>query len=141
MATQNRNVRSGNLVYVYLDGQQIGAAQDASLEMDFAPEPVYGIGDIDPIENVPTRASYRLSVTQAVLNLQSLMAKGLIPENGDAALQGMVMDFVKVDRVTGQVIRKYIGCSYASGNISTRANGVIQVSGTFMALGAQGMGL
>lgn len=141
MATVNRNVRSGNLVYVYLDGQQIGAAQNASMDMDFAPEPIYGIGDIDPIENVPTRASYRVNVTQAVLDRQSLLARGLIPENGEAALQGLVMDFVKVDRLTGQVLRKYIGCSYASGQISTRTNGHLEITGQFNALGAQGVDL
>lgn len=141
MSTPNRNIRSGNLTYVYLDGQQIGAAQDVTMDFDLAPEPVYGIGDIDPIENVPTRASYRVSVTQAVLERKSLLALGLIPENGDAALQGLVMDFIKVDRITGAVIRKYIGCSYASGQISTRASGNLSVTGQFMALGAQGVGL
>lgn len=141
MATQHRNARSGNLIYLYLDNQRIGAAQDATMDMDFAPEPMYGIGDIDPIENVPTRASYRVSVSQAVLNLTSLLAAGFVPENGDAALQGMVFDIVTMDRMTGAVIRKYIGCSYASGQITLRSNATVQISGQFMALGAQGIGL
>jgi hypothetical protein len=141
MATQNRTIRSGNLVYIYLDGIKVGAAQDATIEFDIAPEPVYGIGDIDPIEHVPTRATYRVSVTQAVLEYNSLLAMGVIPENGDVALIGKVFDFVKVDRLTNKVIRKYVGCSYASGQIATRANGNLTCSGQFVALGAQGTNL
>src|SRR5690606_41384440 len=75
-------------------------------------------------EHVPTMARHTLNVSNMVLRSQTMRSLGLIPENGDAVLQGLVFDIIEQSRDTGQVLRKYVGCSYASGEDrkSTRLN-------------------
>ena len=89
---QNRNVRSGNQIAVLFDGKQIGLIQSISMNDDYAPDPASGIGDIHVQEYVPTMARHSLSVSAMLLNKSQLQAAGIVPENGDAVLQGLVFD-------------------------------------------------
>src|SRR5690242_18991479 len=114
MAQVNSKVQSGNRVFVYLDGKKVGLAQNVRLNDDYAPEPASGIGDIHAQEYVPTMARHSLSVSQMVLKKQTLRQLGVAPENGDDALQGYVFDFVVVSKDDGSVLRKYVGCTFAS---------------------------
>lgn len=135
---QNVQVQSGNRVAVLFDGKQIGAMQSVSASDDYGLEPVYGIGDIDPIENVPTAARYSLSCSNVVLRKGAMRAAGLIPENGQAALQGLVFDIEVYDKDDGSLIRKHVGCSYASGSIEFNRNAIVMANAQFMCLNASG---
>ncbi|EDY2030039.1 hypothetical protein GTB64_004481 [Salmonella enterica] len=137
---QNRNVRSGNQIKVLFDGKQIGLIQSLSCNDDYAPEPASGIGDIHVQEYVPTMARHSLSVSAMLLNKSQLQAAGIVPENGDAVLEGLVFDIEQYDNLTGVLLRKYTGVSYASGSIETTKHAIVTTSAQFNALDVSGDG-
>lgn len=137
---QNRNVRSGNQIKVIFDGKQIGLIQNISMNDDYAPEPASGIGDIHVQEYVPTMARHTLSVSAMLLNKSQLQAAGIVPENGDAVLQGLVFDIEQYDGLTGTLLRKYTGVSYASGSIETQKHAIVTSNAQFNALDVGGDG-
>jgi hypothetical protein len=141
MATQNLKTRSGNRTNVYFDGIKVGLIQNVRMSDDYAPDPASGIGDIHVQEYVPTMARHGLNVTAMVLKRGALSQAGaVIPENGDAVLQGLVFDFVVVDRSTNDVVKKYRGCSYASGDMEVTKHAIVMQSATFNALDTSGTG-
>lgn len=141
MATQNLKTRSANRIIVMFDGKQVGLCQSVRASDDYSPEPASGIGDIHVQEYVPTMARHSLSVQAMVLRTGSLRQAGIAFENGDDALKGLVFDIIKIDKDTGEVLRKYVGCSYASGDTDVRAHAIVMNSATFNALDVTGKGL
>lgn len=137
---QNRNVRSGNQIAVLFDGKQIGLIQSISMNDDYAPDAASGIGDIHVQEYVPTMARHSLSVSAMLLNKSQLQAAGIVPENGDAVLQGLVFDIEQYDKLTGALLRKYTGVSYASGSIETTKHAIVTSNAQFNALDVNGDG-
>lgn len=137
---QNRNVRSGNQIAVLFDGKQIGLIQSISMNDDYAPDAASGIGDIHVQEYVPTMARHSLSVSAMLLNKSQLQAAGIVPENGDAVLQGLVFDIEQYDKLTGALLRKYTGVSYASGSIETTKHAIVTTNAQFNALDVNGDG-
>lgn len=138
MATQNLKTRSGNRIVAVFDGKQIGLIQSVRMSDDYGPEPASGIGDIHVQEYVPTMARHNLSVSSMVLNSGSMRSAGIAMENGDAVLQGLVFDIEVYDKDTGDQIRKYVGCSYASGDLEISKHAIVMSSGTFNALDVVG---
>lgn len=138
MASQNLKTRSGNRIVVTFDGKQIGLVQSVRMSDDYSPEPASGIGDIHVQEYVPTMARHNLSVSTMVLNAGSMRDAGIAVENGDAALQGLVFDIEVYDKDTGSLLRKYKGCSYASGDLEVSKHAIVMSSGTFNALDVVG---
>lgn len=137
---QNRNVRSGNQIAVLFDGKQIGLIQSISMNDDYAPDAASGIGDIHVQEYVPTMARHSLSVSAMLLNKSQLQAAGIVPENGDAVLQGLVFDIEQYNKLTGALLRKYTGVSYASGSIETTKHAIVTSNAQFNALDVNGDG-
>lgn len=140
MATQNLKVKSGNRFVVYMDGHQVGMAQSVDMSDDYGPEPASGIGDIHVQEYVPTMARHTLQVEEMILRTGNLRAAGISLENGDDALQGMVFDILVIAKDTGETLRKYSGCSYASGSVNVRKHAILVSNGTFNALDVSGTG-
>jgi hypothetical protein len=138
MASTNIKVRSGNRVLIKMDGQIVGAAQSVRMSDDYAPDPASGIGDIHVLEHVPTVARHSLQVTQLVLYRASMRQMKVTMENGDAVLRGIVFDICTVDRESGEELRKYTGCSYASGDIEVNKHAIISASASFNALDVSG---
>lgn len=136
---QNLKVRSGNRIVVVFDGKQIGMVRSVRASDDYSPEPASGIGDIHVQEYVPTMARHSLSISNMVLIKGAMMASGIVPENGDAALQGLVFDLEQYDKDSGVLIRKYTGVSYASGDIDISAHQIVVQSGQFNALDVTGL--
>lgn len=141
MSKVNSKVRTANRIAILLDGQQVGALQSVRFSDDYGLEQVYGIGDIDPLESVPTAARYSISVSNVVLKSASLRSRGIVPENGSAALAGLVFDIEQYDKDTGDLLRKYESCSYASGDVDVTKNAIIMSSAQFMALRVTGVGV
>ena len=141
MARANLKTRSGNRIVVKFDGKQIGLVQSVRASDDYGPEPASGIGDIHVQEYVPTMARHNLTVSNMVLNANSMRQAGITMENGDAVLQGLVFDIVSYDKDTGDELRKYIGCSYASGDIDLSKHAIVMSNAQFNALDVAGLGL
>jgi hypothetical protein len=137
----NLKVRSANRVAVVLDGKQVGAMQSVRFSDDYGVEQVYGIGDIEPVESVPTAARYSISVSNVVLRSSSLRAKGLVPENGAGALTGQVFDIEVYDKDTGELLRKYGGATYSSGSVDVTKNAILMSDAQFVCLTVTGTGV
>lgn len=137
---QNLHTRSGNRIAVIFDGKQIGLLQSVSMNDDYAPEPASGIGDIHVTEYVPTMARHSLNVSAMVLNKGAMRDAGIAMENGDAVLQGLVFDIEVLSKDDGTLLRKYIGCSYASGSMDVQKHAIVMSNGMFNALDVTGSG-
>lgn len=141
MATQNLKARSGNRVIVKFDGKQIGLVQSVRMSDDYSPEPASGIGDIHVQEYVPSMARHTLSVSSLVLFTGAMREAGITAINGDEVLEGMVFDIVVESKDDGTVLRKYMGCSYASGDVDVSKHAIIVSNAQFNALDVVGAGL
>lgn len=138
MATQNLKVRSGNRVLAMFDGKQIGLLQSVRMSDDYSPEAASGVGDIHAVEYVPTLARHQLSVSSMVLFRGAMLEAGIAMENGDAVLQGVVFDIEVYSKDDGKLLRKYIGCSYASGDMDVSKHAIVMQSAQFNALDVSG---
>lgn len=137
MAQTNIKVRTGNKTVVVMDGKTVGLVQSVRSNDDYSPEPASGIGDIHVQEYVPTTARHTISVSQMQLYSGTLRQLGVSFENGDDALKGLVFDIVTMDK-SGETLRKYVGCSYASGDVEVTAHKIIVSNGQFNALDVAG---
>lgn len=140
MAATNVRTHTANRVAIMLDGEEVGLLQSVRMNDDYGHEDASGIGDIHTQEHVPTHARHTLSYSQMVLKTTNARIAGIAPENGDAVLRGLVFDVVTSDKDTGQVIRKYIGCSYVSGDLDIQKHAILSASGTLRALDVAGTG-
>lgn len=134
----NQNVRSGNRIVIKLDGKDVGLIQSVRMSDDYAPDAASGIGDIHVQEHVPTMARHSISVSTMVLKRKSLREVGIATENGDSALLGLVFDIESYDKDTGELLKKYMCCTYASGDLEVSKHAIVMSSGTFMALDTSG---
>lgn len=141
MASQNLKTRSGNRIIVVFDGKQIGLVQSVRMNDDYSPEPASGIGDIHVQEYVPTMARHTVAVSSMVLNRGAMREAGIAAENGDAVLQGLVFDIEVYSKDDGSLLRKYLGCSYASGDADVSKHAIVMANATFNALDVVGSGL
>lgn len=138
MATQNIKTRSGNRIVVLFDGKQIGLVQSVRSNDDYGPEPASGIGDIHVVEHVPSMARHSISVQAMVLFKGALLEAGIYMENGDAVLKGLIFDIEQFDKDSGASLRKYTGCSFASGDIDVSKHAIVMQSAQFNALDVTG---
>lgn len=135
---QNLQVRSGNRIEVTFAGIKVGLLQSVRMSDDYAPEPASGIGDIHVVEHVPTMARHTISVQTMVLRTASLRKAGIATLNGDAALQGLVFDITSYSKDDGSVLRKYSGCTYASGDVDVGKHAIVMSSAQFNCLDVGG---
>lgn len=140
MADKNLQTRSGNRIIILLNGLKVGLLQSVRMNDDYSPEPASGIGDIHVIEYVPGMARHTLNVSSMVLNKGALMDQGLIPDNGSAVLQGLVFEIEAFSKDDGTLIRKYLGCSYASGDIEIQKHAIVMQSAVFNCLDTTSVG-
>ncbi len=141
MSTPNVQTQSGNRLVVEFDGKTIGLVQSVRMNDSYGLEAASGIGDIHVVEHVPSKAMHSLSVSTMVLFKKNLMSSGIVPQNGDAALLGLVFDIVSYSRDTGAALRKYVSCSYDSGDVDVSAHRIVTRSGQFKALDVVGTGI
>lgn len=137
---QNRKVKSGNRIVITYDGFQVGLIQSVRMNDDYSPEPASGIGDIHVAEWVPTMARHNLTVSRMILETDKMRERGIMSENGDAVLEGLVFDIETYAKDDGTLLRKYIGCSYASGDLEVSKHQILMGSGQFNALDVSGTG-
>ncbi|GAN83802.1 hypothetical protein F1645_16455 (plasmid) [Novacetimonas hansenii] len=143
MITTRTNVhtQSGNRIIIEMGGARVGLIQSCSPSDDYGLEPATGVGDIHVSEWVPTLARHTLSVRRMMLITQSLRNLGIATINGDNALQGLVFDILFFSRDSGEVMRKYVSCSWGRGAVDVSANRITMEEGTLYALDAAGVDL
>lgn len=141
MSSVNLKARSGNRVIVKFDGKQIGLVQSVRMSDDFGPEPASGIGDIHVAEYVPTMARHSISVSSMILFTGAMREAGIHTVDGDEALEGKVFDIVVESKDDNTELRKYTGCSYASGDVEVSKHAILVTNGQFNALNVTGTGV
>lgn len=134
----NQKVRSGNVARILIDGREVGLMQNVDFSDDYAPEPASGIGDIRAVEHVPTFARHGVTCSYLALRTRSLHELGIIPENGVAAMKGLVCDIEVYDKKSNELLRKYLSCTYASGSLTIQKHAIVAHNATFMALDVSG---
>lgn len=134
----NVKTHSGNRIAVEFDGKQVGLVQSVRGSDNYGLEDASGIGDIHVQEHVPSKAVHTVSVSSMVLFKKNLRDQGITPQNGDDVLQGLVFDLCIYSKDTGDLLKKYIGCSYDSGDIDVSAHRIVMASGQFKALDVVG---
>jgi hypothetical protein len=70
-----------------------------------------------------------------------MRAAGITALNGDFALRGLVFDIVVMSKDDGSVLKKYSGCSYASGDVDVSKHQIVMASAQFNALDTDGDGV
>lgn len=141
MASINLKARSGNRIVATFDGKQIGLVQSIRISDDYSPEPASGIGDIHVAEYVPTMARHSLSVSAMKLFIGDMRQAGITSLNGDDMLVGRVFDILVISKDDGVPLRKYVGCSFASGDVDVTKHAIIVTNASFNALDVVGDGL
>lgn len=141
MASVNLKARSGNRIVVTFDGKQVGLVQSVRMSDSYNPEPASGIGDIHVHEYVPTMAQHTLSVSAMKLFKGDMRAAGITALDGDDVLEGKVFDILVLSKDDGTELRKYTGCSYASGDVDVSKHQIIVANAQFNALDVSGSGL
>lgn len=141
MPSINLKARSGNRVIVQFDGKQIGLIQSVRMSDDYGLEPASGIGDIHVQEYVPSMARHEISVSSMVLFKAAMREAEITALDGDDVLQGKVFDIVVFSKDDGTELRKYMGCSFASGDVEVSKHAIIVANAQFNALNVTGYGL
>lgn len=136
MATTNRRAHSANQVIVKQDNRIVGVIQSVRANDDFAPEPLSGVGDITVQEHVPTVARYSLNIAYMALRTQTMFSEGVAFETPEDALEGKIFDIEVHDKETGAILRKYEGCSFASGDVEITKHQIVVTNAQFLALRA-----
>jgi hypothetical protein len=138
---QKVQVHSSNRVRVLIDDKVVGLIQSVRASDDYAPEMASGVGDIHAQEYVPTVARHSIAVGLMVLRKDSLIQLGLQPKNGDEALRGIEVDIAVYDFAEGAtptLLRKYVGCSFANGDVDITKHAIIAQNATYLCRDVQG---
>lgn len=76
-----------------------------------------------------------------VLFKDAMREAGISALDGDDVLEGKVFDIVIFSKDDGAELRKYMGCSYASGDVEVTKHAIIVSNAQFNALNVTGDGL
>lgn len=138
VSKNNRKVLTANRAVVRFGGQAVGLLQNVRASEDFGLQPATGIGDHKPLEHVPTQARIIINVGRMALKSASFQSVGIAPLKSDDVLDGKVFDIELIDDETGTLLRRYEGCSYASGDTEISKHQIIATNAQFHALDMDG---
>ncbi len=127
-------IATANEAVVVFNGKPLGTLTSVTFDRRYGQEPQRTIGNINPVENVPTAADYSVSAGMLVLTEDDLVKNGLLPEDAEAILTGNTFDILAMHKTSGKVRIAAVGCSLDSDNIQISANRVISTNATFKAL-------
>jgi hypothetical protein len=131
-------VFTGNEVILYLNGVEVDLVQNLRGTDDYGFEPASGIGDIHAFEYVPTMARHSIAISKFALRLETAVTAGIIQENGDAALANAPIEIEIFSKLTGALIKKYLGVSNSSADIAVTAHRVVVEDANFVAIDTSG---
>jgi len=131
-------VFTGNEVTLYLNGVEVDLVQNLRGTDDYGFEPASGIGDIHAFEYVPTMARHSIAISKFALRKETAVTAGIIQENGDAALANAPIEIEIFSKLTGALIKKYLGVSNSSADIAVTAHRVVVEDANFVAIDTSG---
>jgi len=131
-------IYTGNEVNVFMNGMEIDLLQNLRGTDDYGPEPVSGIGDIHAKENAPTFARHAVTISKFALRKEKAITAGIISENGNAILLQTPFAVEVFAKLTGKLLRKYLGVTLGSDDLALTAHRVIVVDANFVAIDVVG---
>lgn len=136
MATiRNQSVHAGHTIRLKIDGHEIGRAQSIDGRRSFGQEAVYEIGSNMPVEHVALRYEGSVTVDKYKIRKKSLADLGLA-KYGVGILNMDIIDIEVTDRVTGDIVIVYRGCSLQDASENFRANAIAGENATWVYLSA-----
>lgn len=133
----NNIIKTANTAILTFNNVVLGTLQTVRFSEDYGIQPAYGIGSIDPIENVPGAARYTVTASVLVMNNDDLTANGIQPGSSADVLTGNVFDILLIDKISRTTIQTARNCSFASGDTEISTNRVVTRNITFQALAIQ----
>jgi len=118
-------VYSGNQIVVMISNKPVGLLQNMTASEDYAPEPASGVGDPRVVEYVPTMQRISLACDSMSLKKDSLFSVGVFPADIQSYMASNPFTVQIIDKITGQTIRQYDGCLFASGTVSVRKHTIV----------------
>lgn len=129
---------SGNDVRVFLGGVEVPLLQNLSGDDAYNHEPASGVGDIHVTEFIPSRAMHTITIDKMIFKPELLTLLGIIVENGDGALRGLMFD-IEVQAKRGGVLKTWYDAKCDRARVTVRAHSIIVQDATFMALDTAGV--
>lgn len=137
MATQaKQTVHSGNTIVIKYKGQAIGRAQGLDARRSYGTEGVYEIGSIMPQEHIHERYEGSFTLERYMVRTKDMIKLG-IASLGAGILDIGEIDFEVQDKLTGQAVRTYCGCTCSDHSENFRANAISGENATFYYLYAK----
>ena len=137
MASQKKQtVHSGNTIVIKYKGQAIGRAQGLDARRSYGTEGVYEIGSIMPQEHIHQRYEGSFTLERYLVRTKDMIKLG-IASLGAGILDIGELDFEVQDKLTGEAIRTYVGCTCSDHSENFRANAISGENATFYYLKAK----
>lgn len=133
---KNQSVHAGHTIKMKIKGHEIGRIQSGDGRRSFGQEGVYEIGSIMPQEHVPLRYEGGFTVDRFYVRKKSLAELGLAAL-GEEILTMDVIDIEVIDKVTGETVRVYEGCSLQDYSENFRANAIAGENASWVYLKAR----
>ncbi len=131
----NQSVHAGHTIKLKVDGQEIGRAQSVDGRRSFGQEGVYEISSNMPVEHVALRYEGSVTLDKFKVRKKSLAELGLA-RFGVGILNMDVIDIEITDKITGDIIVVYRGCSLQDYSENFRANAISGENATWVYLSA-----
>lgn len=133
MAGIRQTVHAGTTVLIFVNGQKVGRATNLTPSERFNQESVYELGEIKPAENVPLRYQGSFTLTRFKVIKASLKQLKIVP-NANNVLKQELLEFKIMDKITGQPLASFVGCSVEDFRETITANAIIGEDATFFFL-------
>lgn len=134
MATQaNQTVHSGNTVLLKVKGVVVGRAQSLDGRRSFGTEGVYEIGSIMPQEHINNRYEGTVSLERFLIKKADLAKIGMAAL-GEEVLTTDIIDIEVVDKITGETVRVYRGCTVVDYSENFRVGAISGENASFQYL-------
>ena len=129
-----QSVYSGNIIELKVKGQKVGRAQGLDSRISFGTEGIYELGSTMPQEHVHLKYEGTLTVEKFYVRQSSL--NNLETPLGEEVLTTDILDIEVFDKVTGELIQVYRGCSIVDTNINFRVGTITAQNASFTYLEA-----
>lgn len=134
MASQtNQTVHNGNTILIKYKGVAIGRAQGLDARRSFGTEGVYEIGSIMPQEHVQNRYEGSFTLERYLIRKKDMVKLGIAKLGADI-LDMDVIDIEVIDKITGETVRVYRGCTTSDYSENFRVGAISGENATFQYL-------
>lgn len=131
MASQNKQtVHNGNTLVIKYQGAVIGRAQGLDARRSYGTEGVYEIGSIMPQEHIFNRYEGSFTLERYLMRKKDLNKMGLT-DMGEGILNKDILDIEVQDKLTGETVRVYRGCSASDYTENIRVGAIAGENATF----------